>query len=136
MDTIPSGSTAPDFRGSWDMLGPKQSLQSIEHRHVYIYIWYILPETNIAPENGWLEYYFLFWKAYFQVRTVSFRENHFTVFGLSGETAPQVSIDWVIVLALISEEEGKSFSGVNSWKSMESYRNPQALGGSSQLVSG
>ena len=25
-----------------------------------------LPETNIAPENGWLEYYFPFGKAYFQ----------------------------------------------------------------------
>ena len=27
-----------------------------------------LPETNIAPENGWLEDYFPFGKAYFQVR--------------------------------------------------------------------
>ena len=26
-----------------------------------------LPETNIAPENGWLEYYFPFGKAHFQV---------------------------------------------------------------------
>jgi len=26
-----------------------------------------LPETNIAPENGWLEDYFPFGKAYFQV---------------------------------------------------------------------
>ena len=25
-----------------------------------------LPETNIAPENGWLEYYFPFGMAYFQ----------------------------------------------------------------------
>ena len=25
-----------------------------------------LPETNIAPKNGWLEYYFPFGKAYFQ----------------------------------------------------------------------
>ena len=33
------------------------------------------PLTNIAPENGWLEDYFLFGKAYFQVRTVSFREG-------------------------------------------------------------
>ena len=35
-----------------------------------------LPETNIAPENGWLEYYFPFGMAYFQVRTVSFREGN------------------------------------------------------------
>ena len=27
---------------------------------------YTLPETNIAPENGWLEYWFPFWMAYFQ----------------------------------------------------------------------
>ena len=25
-----------------------------------------LPETNIAPENGWLEYYFPSGEAYFQ----------------------------------------------------------------------
>ena len=28
--------------------------------------WCTLPETNIAPENGWLEYYFPIGKAYFQ----------------------------------------------------------------------
>ena len=33
-----------------------------------------LPETNIAPENGWLEDEFPFRMAYFQVRTVSFRD--------------------------------------------------------------
>ena len=39
-----------------------------------------LPETNIfAPKNGWLEYYFPIWEAYFQVRTVSFREGN--IFG-------------------------------------------------------
>ncbi len=27
---------------------------------------YTLPETNIAPENGWLEYYFPIGEAYFQ----------------------------------------------------------------------
>ena len=30
------------------------------------------PETNIAPENGWLEYNFSFGMAYFQMLTVSF----------------------------------------------------------------
>ena len=43
-----------------------------------------LPETNIAPENGWLEYYFplgSFGKAYFQVQTVSFRELLMVVSG-------------------------------------------------------
>ena len=34
-----------------------------------------LPETNIAPENGWLEGVFPIGKAYFQGRTVSFRED-------------------------------------------------------------
>jgi len=28
---------------------------------------FTLPETNIAPENGWLENYFPLGKAYFQV---------------------------------------------------------------------
>ena len=47
---------------------------------LYIYILYIfpilytLPETNIAPENRWLEDEFPFGMAYFQGRTVSFRE--------------------------------------------------------------
>ena len=27
---------------------------------------YTLPETNIGPKNGWLEYYFPIGKAYFQ----------------------------------------------------------------------
>ena len=39
-----------------------------------------LPETNIAPKNGWLEYYFPIGKAYFQGRTVSFREGTVGVF--------------------------------------------------------
>ena len=34
-----------------------------------------LPETNIAPENGWLEDYFPFGKRYFQGQTVSFGES-------------------------------------------------------------
>ena len=33
---------------------------------------YTLPETNMAPENGWLEYQFPFGMAYFQGRAVSF----------------------------------------------------------------
>ena len=35
-----------------------------------------LPETNIAPKDGCLEYYFPFWIAYFQGRTVSFKEGN------------------------------------------------------------
>ena len=36
-----------------------------------------LPKTNIAPENGWLEYYFPIGMAHFQVQKVSFREGTF-----------------------------------------------------------
>ena len=35
-----------------------------------------LPETNIVPENGWLEYWFPFGKAYFQGKNVSFWEGN------------------------------------------------------------
>ena len=35
-----------------------------------------LPETNIAPKNGWLEYYFPIGEAYFQGQAVSFREGN------------------------------------------------------------
>ena len=38
-----------------------------------------LPETNIAPKNGWLEYYFPIGMAYFQGRTVSFREGNLLI---------------------------------------------------------
>ena len=34
-----------------------------------------LPETNIAPEKRWLEYYFPFGIPYFQGQKVSFREG-------------------------------------------------------------
>ena len=34
-----------------------------------------LPETNMTPENGWLEYYFPIGEAYFQGQAVSFREG-------------------------------------------------------------
>ena len=34
----------------------------------WIQMVFTLPETNIAPKNGWLEYYFPIGKAYFQVR--------------------------------------------------------------------
>ena len=34
-----------------------------------------LPETNIAPENEWLEYKFPFGMVHFQEQTVSFREG-------------------------------------------------------------
>ena len=32
-----------------------------------VFLIFTLPETNIAPENGWLEYYFPIGMAYFQV---------------------------------------------------------------------
>ena len=50
-----------------DFLIPKKSGE--------FFIPYTLPETNIAPKNEWLEYYFPIGKAYFQGRTVSFREG-------------------------------------------------------------
>ena len=37
---------------------------------------FTLPETNIAPENQWLEDAFPFGIAHLQVRTVSFRVGH------------------------------------------------------------
>ena len=43
--------------------------------------WLTLPETNIAPKNGWLEYYFPIGEAYFR-GYVSFREGNWN----SGET--------------------------------------------------
>ena len=32
----------------------------------YGIVWFTLPKTNIAPTNGWLEYYFPIGEAYFQ----------------------------------------------------------------------
>ena len=57
----------------------KNSLGSIYHQKKNIWKKWLrndtLPETNMAPENGWLEYWFPLGMAYFQGRTVSFREG-------------------------------------------------------------
>ena len=50
------------------------ALNNFEPYILYIYT-HTLPETNVAPENGWLEDYFPIGEAYFQGRTVSFREG-------------------------------------------------------------
>lgn len=47
---------------------------------------FTLPETNTAPETGWLEGYFPFRKASTQVRTVSFRGPIFISFKIQGHT--------------------------------------------------
>ena len=36
------------------------------YMYIYIYTLYTLPETDIAPKDGWLEYYFPLGEAYFQ----------------------------------------------------------------------
>ena len=51
MDTLPKFNIAPEEKES--------SFPTINFQ-----------ETNIAPENGWLEYYFPFGKTYFQGRAV------------------------------------------------------------------
>ena len=40
---------------------------SFSRRRSLDYKWITLPQTNIAPKNGWLEYYFPIGEAYFQV---------------------------------------------------------------------
>ncbi len=41
-------------------------MDNIQHGLVDDYLSTILPETNIAPENGWLEYYIVsFWDGLF-----------------------------------------------------------------------
>ena len=52
-------------------------LETIISRFHVNFLGSTLPETNIAPKNGWLEYYFPIGEAYFQGRTVSFREGMF-----------------------------------------------------------
>ena len=48
-----------------------------------------LPETNIfAPKNGWLEYYFPIGEAYFQGRSVSFREGN--LLDVSLDKSPEI----------------------------------------------
>ncbi len=47
---------------SWDCMNLRESYVAC-----IIYIRITLPQTNIAPKNGWLEYYFPIGEAYFQV---------------------------------------------------------------------
>ena len=48
--------------------------RSVKPRHLKSVKSGTLPETNIAPKNGWLEYYFPIGEVYFQ-GYVSFREG-------------------------------------------------------------
>ena len=48
--------SAPWHRGNFRNFLPKEKLKATD----------TLPETNIAPENGWLEYCFPIGEAYFQ----------------------------------------------------------------------
>ena len=51
------------YRTSHTQAGPLQGLVGAVVVNV---LSIALPETNIAPKNGWLEYYFPIGKAYFQ----------------------------------------------------------------------
>ena len=58
------------FDGWWNKDIHKQKQENIPSPEI------TLPETNIAPENGWLEYEFPFGIAYFQwLNSMSFREG-------------------------------------------------------------
>ena len=44
---------------------PSNDLVKVQHLSNSKMNYYTLPETNIAPKNGWLEYYFPIEEAYF-----------------------------------------------------------------------
>ena len=54
-----------------------------------------LPETNIAPKNGWLEYYFPIGEAYFQV--LFFRESLPQCHSTLNRTQPSTSTHLALV---------------------------------------
>ena len=64
----------------------------------------------MAPENGWLEYEFPFGMAYFQGRTVSFREGRVFQLGDSTNYLTQV---WLGPWYHLNEETFSSFPGRN-----------------------
>ena len=51
---------------NWTILGKGHKDSDDVAVHYYYHYIYTLPETNIAPENGWLEDHFPFGMAYFQ----------------------------------------------------------------------
>ena len=51
--------------GHYSLMVAPMLQKKIKNKNIYIPL-YTLPETNIAPENGWLEYYFPIEMAYFQ----------------------------------------------------------------------
>ena len=63
------------------------------------------PETNIARETRWLEYYFPFRKAYFQGRTVSFGKGNFQQKFIenSGSCMSEMQPEAVLATAAASE---------------------------------
>ena len=50
---------------SWSVFPPAEDFRKSWVRNPILSI-LTLPETNIAPKNGWLEYYFPIEEAYFQ----------------------------------------------------------------------
>ncbi len=71
-----------DFPREKMVISPGKSIPVVNIPYRRHLVRYTLPETNQnAPENGWLEYYFPIGEAYFQGRTVSFREGKFSVLG-------------------------------------------------------
>ena len=60
-------------------------------------------KSNIAPENGWLEDHFPSGKAYFQVRTVSFREGKLKE-GLCRNSPLGISWDIIFLLQKFPEK--------------------------------
>ena len=58
-----------------------------------------LPKTNIAPENGCLEYYLPIGEAYFQVQFVSFREGNPGPLGRTCVVAKLAMIGKIVISA-------------------------------------
>ena len=59
--------------------------------------YFTLPETNVAPKNGCLEDDFPIGEAYFQGRTVSFREGDLARFMLD-EMNPIEHCNWTLTI--------------------------------------
>ena len=71
--TFISGSEMAEQKMEVDLSGCHQQSKIAKIEHLEI----TLPETNIAPENGWLEYYFPIGEAYFQgLRSLKLPSSH------------------------------------------------------------
>ena len=79
------------------------------------WVFFTLPETNIAPENGWLEYSFPFGMVYFQV-LCEFQGVYF-----SGKGGSWEGLFWEKLIFFLEGVQGDTVSFKKTWHFLKGF---------------